>query len=200
MPLLIDGYNLLHAAGLARRRYGPGGLEKARRSLLAFLAGSLGAEASEATVVFDAASPPAGAAPQAEYQGITVLFAASHADADSLIEELIRSSSAPKQLTVVSGDHRVEQAARRRRARAITSEAFLEQLRRRPRHTPKSSVPQEPAEKQQGPEAAEAEFWTHEFDDLERLERELRGLSGSGFADFSDDELRRLEEEEDQSD
>ena len=32
MPLpyhLIDGYNLLHAAGLAREKYGPGDLERA---------------------------------------------------------------------------------------------------------------------------------------------------------------------------
>ena len=61
MPLLIDGYNLLHAAGLARRRYGPGGLEKARGSLLGFLAASLGNETSQTTVVFDAAAPPPGA-------------------------------------------------------------------------------------------------------------------------------------------
>ncbi len=32
--LLIDGYNLLHAAGLGRARYGPGDLQRARQALL----------------------------------------------------------------------------------------------------------------------------------------------------------------------
>ena len=31
---LFDGYNLLHAAGLARANYGPGDLERARTALL----------------------------------------------------------------------------------------------------------------------------------------------------------------------
>ena len=39
--LLIDGYNLLHAAGLARRRYGRDGLERSRNRLLDLLAGLL---------------------------------------------------------------------------------------------------------------------------------------------------------------
>ena len=36
--LLIDGYNLLHAAGLGRRRFSRGGLELARTKLLQKLA------------------------------------------------------------------------------------------------------------------------------------------------------------------
>ena len=37
--LLIDGYNLMHAAGFARVRYGPGDLERCRLRLLNLVAG-----------------------------------------------------------------------------------------------------------------------------------------------------------------
>ncbi len=57
--LMIDGYNLLHAAGLARRRYGPGQLERCRAQLLAWLAKHLtDGERERTTVVFDAAEAP----------------------------------------------------------------------------------------------------------------------------------------------
>ncbi|HCK52509.1 MAG TPA: hypothetical protein DIC23_04775, partial [Planctomycetaceae bacterium] len=58
--LLIDGYNLLHAAGFARKRYGPGQFEKCRQRLLQGLADRLsGEQRGRATVVFDAQQAPA---------------------------------------------------------------------------------------------------------------------------------------------
>ncbi len=41
MALLIDGYNLMHVAGIVGRGVGPGGLERSRLALLNFLAESL---------------------------------------------------------------------------------------------------------------------------------------------------------------
>ncbi|MCA9102148.1 MAG: NYN domain-containing protein, partial [Planctomycetales bacterium] len=61
-------------------------------------------------------------------EGITVHYAADYDDADELIEELIRRDSAPRQLTVVSSDHRLQRAARRRRATAIDSDVWFGQL------------------------------------------------------------------------
>ena len=56
MSLLIDGYNLIHAAGLVGQGRGPGGLERSRLALLNFLAQSLAAaDLARTTVVFDAA-------------------------------------------------------------------------------------------------------------------------------------------------
>ena len=53
--LLIDGYNLLHAAGLGRRRFAKGGLELARRKLLLKLAAEMASDVCRDTVVvFDA--------------------------------------------------------------------------------------------------------------------------------------------------
>lgn len=179
MRILIDGYNLMHAAGLMKLRFGPGGLEKARRALLGLLAGSLGEDAGHTTVVFDAA--PSGLARDEQtagsVRGIAVAFASGEdqQSADALIEQLIRLDSTPKQLTVVSSDARIRVAARRRGARPVDSEAFLDELsRRRWRSRGSAGKPQEkPGELA----ASEAEFWLKEFErgiDQEDL-RELAG-------------------------
>src|ERR1700733_474484 len=87
---IIDGYNLLHAAGLARRRYGPGQLERCRARLLEFLVTHLtDPELERTTVVFDAADAPPGLPRHFVVGGMTIRFAAAGKDADDTIEELI---------------------------------------------------------------------------------------------------------------
>jgi uncharacterized protein len=164
MPtLLIDGYNLLYAAGILARGVGPGSLQRARLALLNFLAESLDpAEAPRTTVVFDAHDAPWGAANRVEHRGMTVLFAARYPDADGLIEELIVRDSAPRQLTVVSGDHRLQRAARRRKALAVDSEAWYQQLlqKRRNRREAANDRPERPAV----PLLAEdVDYWVRQF-------------------------------------
>lgn len=179
MATLIDGYNLLHAAGLGRTRYGPGGLEKARRALLGALAAALGSDAGRTTVVFDAAGAPPDVPRQYNYKGVAVRFAASHADADALLGELIGADSAPRQLTVVSSDREIQRAARRRRARAVDSEDYLRELQRRrvqQRDSPGSGA-DEPAEKRKGRLSdAELAFWLEEFEVAD--EPDDTGLAG----------------------
>lgn len=129
MALLIDGYNLLNSVGITGRSVGVSSLQRSRLALLNFLAESLDpAEAAQTTVVFDAADAPPGLPRVAEHRGMTVRFAAQHEDADALIEELIQADSAPRRLTVVSSDHRVQRAARRRRARGVDSDVWYGQL------------------------------------------------------------------------
>ena len=62
------------------------------------------------------------------HQGITVCFAEQYAEADDLIEELIRLDSMLRRLVVVSSDHRLQRAARRRRAKAIDSDVWYAEL------------------------------------------------------------------------
>src|SRR5262245_47942244 len=128
MLYLIDGYNLLHAMGVMRVRMGPSGLERARLRLLGLLAGAYGEEAGDVTVVFDAAHAPPGAEPEQHYHGITVRFAVDEAAADDVIEQLIRKASAPKQLTVVSDDHRIQRAAGRRHCTVMGCGDYLDWL------------------------------------------------------------------------
>ncbi len=142
MSLIIDGYNLMHAAGLLGRRHGPGVLEKARLALLNVLAESLEpADVPRTTVVFDAKHSPHGAESTLVHHGLTVRFAAEHEEADELIEELIRTDSALRRLTVVSSDHRVQTAARRRRATAIASEEWFDSLLRARRQRKQAPAP-----------------------------------------------------------
>jgi uncharacterized protein len=162
--LLIDGYNLLHAAGLARHSYGPGEFDRTRQRLLKLLAGQLSdRERQRTTVVFDAPQQQLGPSPPTVVHGIRVIFAGGDGDADTLIERFIERNSAPRRLHVISSDHRIQRAARRRRARFFDSEVFLERIARR--LTPAERTRQaEPPEKQQGLTApGEIEAWLKAF-------------------------------------
>ena len=129
MPLLIDGYNLVHVAGIPGQGVGPGSLQRSRLALLNFLAESLDpGELPHTTVVFDSHDAPWGLPRQVEHRGITVRFATQYEEADDLIEELIRADSAPRRLVVVSSDHRLQRAARRRRAKAVDSDVWYAEL------------------------------------------------------------------------
>jgi predicted RNA-binding protein with PIN domain len=164
MTVLIDGYNLLYAMGVLHGRAGPHGLEKARRRLLGLLRGAYGERAGDVTVVFDAAGAVRGAEEQLDYQGIHVHFAVHQQEADDLIELLIGRDSAPKRLTVVSDDHRIKQAARRRHCTALGCGEYLETLyRRRRRH----DQPGEETEKAQAVSQEEMRHWLDEFAGLE---------------------------------
>lgn len=133
MALVIDGYNLLHASGILPRGIGPGTLERARAALLNFLVESLEAsELAKAVVVFDARAAPKGRPRLVTHRGLRIHFAPNPGDADALIEELILQCHSPRQLVVVSSDHRLQRAAKRRRAQAIDSDRwYAEVLRNR---------------------------------------------------------------------
>lgn len=165
MAILIDGYNLLHAAGIIPSDVGRGTLARARTALLNWLLTSLEPdEVAETTVVFDAANPPPGLPRQLDHKGLTVLFSTEHENADAMIEDLIRRSAVPKRLVVVSSDHRVQQAARRRRSIAIDSDTWYFDLRRQ-RPTVAVDMPLET--KPSAPlSAAEVQHWLDEFGEL----------------------------------
>lgn len=134
MRLLIDGYNLMYAAGIVGAGRGPGGLERSRAALVRFVAESLDdAERGSVVIVFDAAGAPPGLPATLVASGLTVRFAKGYADADALLEELIAADHAPRTLTVVSSDHRVQRAARRRRAAAVDSDVWYETVLRKRR-------------------------------------------------------------------
>lgn len=144
--LIIDGYNLMHAAGMARHKYGPGDLERCRKRVLHFLSQHLSAaERARTTVVFDAADAPPGFPRTAVLEQMEILFAPRGGDADTVIEELIEQHFAPRQIRLVSSDHRLQKAARRRRAKFVDSELFVEQLEDRAAKRTDSAGRQEPA-------------------------------------------------------
>jgi predicted RNA-binding protein with PIN domain len=163
---LIDGYNLLFAMGVLHARTGPHGLEKARRGLLGLLRGAYGEEADHVTVIFDAAKAPPGLTAEQDFHGLHVRFAVGDKEADDVIEERIRHAPAPKHLTVVSDDHRIQQAARQRHCTVLSCADFLEWLARHRRQRQQEQRP-ETAEKHSGASAQDKQHWLAEFADLD---------------------------------
>jgi predicted RNA-binding protein with PIN domain len=164
MLYLIDGYNLLHAMGVARKRMGPDGLHQARQNLVGVLHGAFGEESGRVTVIFDAAKPPPGVPAETTYQGIHVRFSIGQAAADDLIELLIRQAATPRQLTIVSDDHRIQKAARKRHCVVSGCGDFLDELERRRKPPPAQTG--EPPAKPTGVSREETERWMEEFGDL----------------------------------
>jgi len=124
--LLIDGYNVLFAAGLARKQYGPGQFEACRRRLLQGLADRIGeAQRLKTTIVFDAQDAPDGAPSEEVFAEMRVVFSVG-TDADSVIEQMLLEHSSPRQVLVVSSDHRLQRAAARRQAQWVDSDRFWE--------------------------------------------------------------------------
>lgn len=122
MPLIIDCYNVLHVAMPPMLA----GLSEA--GLCHALARTKWAASGQPiTVVADGRPKPLGVeeSPVAE---VDLVYAGSHRSADDLIIDLINAHSAPRRLTVVSSDRVIRAAARRRRARDLASEDFIDQL------------------------------------------------------------------------
>lgn len=183
VTLLIDGYNLIHEGGIVSRRAGPGDLHRARLALANMLAFSLPPETLRQTiVVFDAAAAPWGLPREVVHRGVLMRFADRDREADDLIEELIAADSAPKRLVLVSSDHRLHRAARRRGAKAIDSEPWLRWLfaERRSRRSSDDARP-DAAESKPIPLPDDIEAWLHCFgDDVEALLREAAEPDKSG--------------------
>jgi len=193
MRVIIDGYNLIHAAGILGHGVGPGSLERARKALLNCLVESLEPKiASRTIVVFDAADAPPLAASSFRHGALQVCFARGDGDADRVIEELIRADSAPRRLTVVSSDHRVQRAARRRRARAVDSDRWFAQLLRDRQQRQSTSVDSKPMGP---PSRAEVKYWLARFTDpgTKDLDTEVRRSENSDTANPDTAEVADVE-------
>jgi len=132
MFVLVDGYNLLHAAGMAQSVYRPGDLLRCRTRLLKFLLAKLSAaEIKAATIVFDARDPPPDRPAQVVVSGLKVLFANPGGDADVLIQEWLSRHPTPRRVTLVSSDRELQRAARGCGSKFIGSGDFFHDLERR---------------------------------------------------------------------
>ena len=163
MALLIDGYNLLHVTSIFGEGADLTSLHRSREALLRFLADAIDAgQRRHTTIVFDAAGAPPGLPKTLVHDDIKVHFARDYADADAMLEDLIEAHAAPKSLVVVSSDHRVQRAARRRGAKFIDSDRWYAELRaaRAGRANAPANVPQKPTAVLTD---EEVEYWMGEF-------------------------------------
>ncbi len=169
--LLIDGYNLLHAAGLSQARYAPGELRRQRHRLLVRLVNELTTEERvRCTVVFDAIEAPSGLDRSMRHAELLVRFAEPGHDADSLIEELIEAHSSPMQLLVVSSDHRIQKAARHRRADTIDSEVLLQRLSASARAAAAAKPAPPSSPKSSAKSGEDLAYWLGEFGEIDVAE------------------------------
>jgi hypothetical protein len=161
MLLIVDGYNLAHALGLAPRKLGPGGLERVRSALLGRLAAELGDSASSTIVVFDAREAPADQPRESTQRGITVCFAAASGDADSHIRALLQQHRG-RQMQVVSDDREVQASARAAGAEVSGCRAFIASWAKRPRAMRMRAESEKPA----GTSRQDRARWMQAFGDV----------------------------------
>ena len=185
--LIIDGYNLMHAAGIARPTYGRGDLQRCRQRLVRWLLEHLDeSQRADTTVVFDAYSAPSDAEPFENVHGLKVAYAPPGTDADSEIERLLLQHSAPKQIILVSSDHRLHKAARRRRARPIDSEDFIAEME----EIPESTTLKKPAPKRPNqPTSSEWEKIFGAIPEIDELRREKSHDYPGAISDLDDIDL-----------
>lgn len=173
MRILIDGYNLLHAIGYHGDLSEPGVLESARVRMLEKLSQYLTEEERKnSLVIFDAGHRSKDLEQQYVRDLIRVEFAMDHLDADSRIQELIRDDNVPKQLLVVSSDHRIQRTARARHASFLDSDQWLVLLESRLQSVSAEADPDATLK----PET-ENDYWMELFSSVsvEELREELRG-------------------------
>jgi len=152
---IIDGHNLLHA--ICKMEEDAKALREA--GLCKVLGTYLRLTGEKAEIVFDGTGPP----DKSGFDGIRnleVLFAALGTDADTTIEDKIRATTAPKGLTIISSDRRLQQAAHARRATAIKSEIFWIEVQKQ---LSRKRGPREPSAKRQGLSQSETEQWLKVF-------------------------------------
>src|SRR5260221_2386744 len=107
--LIVDGYNTVHAWPSLRAALQSGGLEEARRRLIAALAEYAATQRVRVTVVFDAPRGP-GRSTEEMIDGVLVRFSGGHESADHLIERLayLATRGGPAEDGVVATSHRLQ--------------------------------------------------------------------------------------------
>ncbi len=200
MHWVIDGYNVMHAGGRLGAKLGREGFRRARRRFLGDLTDALGPDrAGRTTVVFDARVPPGDFSLHATYRGLHLLFALGDEDADSRIESIIEHDANPRNLTVVSSDRRIRQAASRRRAKSLTAEDFwvwLDHLREQAaianENLERRSARPPTHDRSDRSPVDDSEFWLEVFGDLDTPEnREAIAPNAALLTDAEIAEIQR---------
>jgi len=176
MSLIIDGYNLLYAAGIGGQWETEDSFQQDRLALLESLRAVIDPrELSKTTVVFDSQVALPHLPNVYHHREIEVRFSYGYPDADALIERMIQEHTAPKRLMVVSSDHKVQRAARRRKASTMDSDAWYRWMIRR-RNERQAAATTEPRPM---PAVSEGELnqWLKFFGEIDLDELEELGAS-----------------------
>ncbi len=154
MPLIIDGYNLLWSIQNVEEQTSITDI-----ALCRILDGYFGKVRQNAEIIFDGTGPPN----KTEFDGIrnlAVAFSGRSCDCDTIIEQKILASTAPKLLTIVSTDRRLRNAASARKANSVKSEEFWDEVKKR---LSRQKPGKEPSGKRSGLTESETELWLKTF-------------------------------------
>ena len=155
MPVIIDGYNLLWYIQEKDEQF-----ESITDIQLCRLVGQyLKLIGQKGEIVFDGTGNPnvnylSGSA------NLDIIFVGLGTDADTVIESKIKVSTAPGNLTIVSSDRRIRQAAKTRKATDLKAEGFWNNLQKTLKRKTKF---REPSEKRSGLDKGGTEFWLKYF-------------------------------------
>ena len=157
VPYLFDGYNVYHASLKLSEEWS----HITPVTLLGFISADMRTLRDGGIVVFDG-TERRGWAGEVEPAGfVKVVYSGGGIEADTRLEELIKKNTAPRRLVVVSTDRQVRKAARRRRAKSLSSAEYLVQmLGRSERPAPR---PRDPREKRHGVADGELGEWLEMF-------------------------------------
>ena len=156
MSILIDGYNLLRAVQNLTEQTS----DVTDVQLCFILSRYIGIVKTKGVIVFDGIGPRDKTA-FGNLTSLEVVFSGRSKEADDIIEKLVLENSAPKSLTVVSSDRRIKSAANKRKATAVGSVDFWDEVIKTLEKKARRKT--EPPAKYIGITEAETEYWLREF-------------------------------------
>jgi len=155
MPVIIDGHNLLWFVGGS-----DSGEPLTEVKLCHIINRYLRFVSEKGVIVFDGT----GSGQKQLFDGFSnleVVFSGANKEADAVIEDKVKASSAARHLTVVSTDRRIRSAAKAAGSSSLTSRAFWRLVQEKLGRA--GSQPGEPAEKRGGLTTSETEQWLKAF-------------------------------------
>ena len=155
MMFIIDGHNLLHA------------IPKVDESmalitdlqLCRIVDNFLKQTGNSGEIIFDGIGPPDKTGFD-NMSRLEISFSGLNTDTDTIIEDKISASTAPKRLIIVSSDRRIRKAARARKAISLKSEEFWNNI---DKQLSKKRRKKEPEAKRSGLSESETKQWLDFF-------------------------------------
>jgi len=153
--IIIDGHNLLHSI----HKEGSYSEPISDVGLCRIIGIYLKQINQNGEIIFDGTGPPDKSGFD-NISNLEVLFAGVGTDTDTVIEDKISASTAPKRLNIVSSDRRLRKAARVRKAISVRSEVFWNNIQKQ---LSRKKVAKEPAAKRRGLSEGETKQWMEFF-------------------------------------
>ncbi len=125
MNLIIDGYNVMKAA----KAFKLPSFQAEREAFIdRIVEYRMRGGTHDVTVVFDGSKSQEKFPQATNIRGVRVIFSAQGESADEIIVRLVRQSSRPKDLLVVTSDREIQQAARAQGATIASAADMVEKI------------------------------------------------------------------------